>query len=130
MSFAAGLEAGLLLGKKFGGGKKEPFRGINGINTIVINYDASDEENPEKVVVKTKTYICEADVYSKSINITKTETDSEGNTTTTSFSESFSKTTIISIRDNDGNTILTSDYDASTGKVSKYYDSDGKEILI
>ena len=126
MSFAAGLEAGLLLGRRSGGGISGKFRGINGLETITISYDVPDEKDPKKTVTKTVEYTCDIETFEKvlSINIT-----SNGETLST-VADTFSKTMVTHIYNSDGDSIFDADYDIDSGTVYGYYDSDGKNIFI
>ena len=121
MSFAAGVEAGLLLGKKFGGGNAGKLRGLSG--DVIIIYDTSDDKGDP--VQSEKYYTLNTFIFTKNITIKKTQGD-----TTTTFSESFSKIIITGIQDGSGNKILTADYDENTGTINGYCDADGKEIKI
>lgn len=126
MSFAAGLEAGLLLGRRSGGGISGKLRGINGSDTITISYDVPDEKDPKKTVTKTVEYTCDIETFEKvlSINIT-----SNGETLST-VADTFSKTMVTHIYNSDGDSIFDADYDIDSGTVYGYYDSDGKNIFI
>ena len=126
MSFAAGLEAGLLLGRRSGGGISGKFRGINGLQTITISYDVPDEKDPKKTVTKTVEYTCDIETFEKvlSINIS-----SNGETLST-VTDTFSKTMVTHIYNSDGDSIFDADYDIDSGTVYGYYDSDGKNIFI
>ena len=126
MSFAAGLEAGLLLGRRSGGGISGKFRGINGLQTITISYDVPDEKDPKKTVTKTVEYTCDIETFEKvlSINI------SSNGETLSAVTDTFSKTMVTHIYNSDGDSIFDADYDIDSGTVYGYYDSDGKNIFI
>ena len=120
MSYIAGVEAGILLGKKFGGGNAGTLRGISDDgNSIVIS---ADEETSYSYTYQTFT-------YSDSISITKTEANAEGKQVVTTTTQNFSKTIITAIYDSDGNQILEVKHD-DHANITGYFDSDGKEIVI
>lgn len=120
MSYIAGVEAGILLGKKFGGGNAGTLRMIsdNG-SSIVIS---ADEETSYD-------YTYELFTYSDEVSIKKTQTDAEGNTTETLLKNTFSKTIVTAVYNSSGNKILEAEYDEK-GNISGYFDLNGKEIII
>ena len=120
MSYIAGVEAGILLGKKIGGGNSGTFRGISDDgNSIVISTDEETSYN----------YTYETFTYTDSISVTKTETDAEGTQTITKNTQNFSKTIITTVYNSSGNKILEAKYD-DKANITGYFDSDGKEIII
>ena len=120
MSYIAGVEAGILLGKKFGGGNPGTFRGISDSGSSILI--SADKEISYGYTYQTFT-------YSDSITITKTETDAEDKQVVTTITQNFSKTIVTAIYDMDGNQILEVKHD-DHANITGYFDSDGKEIVI
>ena len=120
MSYIAGVEVGILLGKNIGGGNSGTLREISDDgNAILISADKEISYG----------YTYQTFTYSDSIVITKTETDAEGKQVVTTITQNFSKTIITAVYDTNGNQILEAKYD-DKANITGYFDSDGKEIVI
>ena len=120
MSYIAGVEVGILLGKNIGGGNSGTLREISDDgNAILISADKEISYG----------YTYQTFTYSDSIVITKTETDAEGKQVVTTITQNFSKTIITAVYDTNGNQILEVKYD-DKANITGYFDPEGKEIVI